>query len=81
MQVFPIYSKSSLPFLFPPCYSIDFVRKSPMFYLQDKALKQIAEELNISINTIKSQKQRAVQLLKNRTTYITIMIVFYSFYL
>jgi RNA polymerase sigma-70 factor (family 1) len=37
-----------------------------MFYFQDKAIKEIAEELGISVNTVKSQKQRAIQLLKER---------------
>lgn len=35
-----------------------------MFYIQKKAVKEIANELSISVNTVKSQKQRALQLLK-----------------
>ena len=38
-----------------------------MFYFQDKAIREIAEELGISVNTVKSQKQRAIQLLKERS--------------
>lgn len=53
-----------------------------MFYLQDKALKEIAEELGISINTVKSQKQRAVQLLKeNRSLLPTFLLFVCSFLL
>jgi RNA polymerase sigma-70 factor (family 1) len=49
-----------------------------MFYLQDKALKEIAEELNISINTVKSQKQRAVQLLKERIPFFLLVILIFN---
>ena len=51
-----------------------------MFYLQDKALKEIAEELNISINTVKSQKQRAVQLLKDKAIHFILAIIILSFH-
>jgi len=35
-----------------------------MFYFKKKAIKGIAKELSISVNTVKSQKLRALQLLK-----------------
>ncbi|TZF81121.1 RNA polymerase sigma-70 factor [Pedobacter sp. BS3] len=41
-------------------------RISKMGYLDGMKNKEIAEELGISINTVKSQKQRAIQLLKLR---------------
>ena len=34
-----------------------------MFYFEDKSLRQIARELGISINTVKTQKQRALYIL------------------
>ena len=52
-----------------------------MFYLQDKALKEIAEELGISINTVKSQKQRAVQLLKENRSLLPTFLLFASSFL
>jgi RNA polymerase sigma-70 factor (ECF subfamily) len=36
-----------------------------MFYFEGKSVKQIAKELSISTNTVKSQKQRALQLLRD----------------
>ena len=35
------------------------------FYFERKSVKQIASELSISTNTVKSQKQRALQLLRD----------------
>jgi RNA polymerase sigma-70 factor (family 1) len=35
-----------------------------LFYFQKKSIKEIALELGISVNTVKTQKQRAIQLLK-----------------
>lgn len=35
-----------------------------MFYFQNKAIKEIAKELGISVNTVKTQKLRAIQTLK-----------------
>ena len=35
-----------------------------MFYLEKRPVKEIARVLSISVNTVKSQKQRALQLLK-----------------
>ena len=35
-----------------------------MFYIEKKAVKEIAKELSISVNTVKSQKLRALQLLR-----------------
>ena len=52
-----------------------------MFYLQDKALKEIAEELGISVNTVKSQKQRAIQLLKeNRSLLPNLLVLLLPFF-
>jgi RNA polymerase sigma-70 factor (ECF subfamily) len=47
-----------------------------MFYFQDKPIKEIAEELGISVNTVKSQKQRAIQLLKERQALISFVTTF-----
>lgn len=35
-----------------------------MFYIEKKAVKEIAKELSISVNTVKSRKLRALQLLR-----------------
>jgi RNA polymerase sigma-70 factor (ECF subfamily) len=35
-----------------------------MFYIERKPIKEIAKELSVSVNTVKSQKQRALQLLR-----------------
>ena len=37
-----------------------------MYYLEEKSLQEIAAELNLSLSTVKSQKGRAVELLKKR---------------
>lgn len=39
-----------------------------MAYLEGKKNQEIADSLGVSINTIKTQKQRAMHLLKNRLT-------------
>jgi RNA polymerase sigma-70 factor (ECF subfamily) len=46
-----------------------------MFYLEDKPVKEIAKELGISVNTVKSQKQRAVQLLKEKQAALFLSII------
>ncbi|MBE9461241.1 RNA polymerase sigma-70 factor [Dyadobacter subterraneus] len=60
-----VYSKihhaiESLP---PACQQI-----ARMSYLDDKKNNEIAEELGISVNTVKTQKQRAMQLLRPQFT-------------
>ena len=37
-----------------------------MFYLEGKKLQEIAHELNLSISTVKSQKGRALEIIKRR---------------
>jgi len=53
-----------------------------MFYLEEKTLKEIASELSISENTVKSQKARALQLLKGywaeQDTLILLALLFIS---
>ena len=49
-----------------------------MFYYQNKAIKQIAKELGISVNTVKTQKQRAIQILREYQSSLHIFII-YSF--
>jgi len=46
-----------------------------MFYFQKKAIKEIATELNISVNTVKTQKLRAIQTLKKyqSSLYLTVL--------
>ncbi|WP_159470540.1 RNA polymerase sigma-70 factor [Dyadobacter sp. 3J3] len=56
-----VYSKihQALKDLPPACQQI-----ARMSYLDDKKNHEIAEELGISVNTVKTQKQRAMQLLR-----------------
>lgn len=52
-----------------------------MFYFQDKAIKEIAAELNISVNTVKTQKKRAIQLLRqSRAALLLEMILLFLFF-
>lgn len=37
-----------------------------MFYFEDKAIKEIALELGVSVNTVKTQKLRAIKLLREK---------------
>ncbi len=37
-----------------------------LIYLEEMKYEEVAQELNLSINTIKSQRQRAIRLLKDR---------------
>ena len=50
-----------------------------LFYLEGKSIKEIAQELNVSVNTIKTQKARALQLLKEKLPYITILFLVFQF--
>lgn len=47
-----------------------------LFYLEDKSIKEIATELNLSVNTIKTQKRRAMELLKQRLPYLPLLFLF-----
>jgi RNA polymerase sigma-70 factor (family 1) len=58
-------------------------RISCMSYLEGMKNKEIAEELGISINTVKTQKQRALQLLRLRLspqTFLILVFIFPDFY-
>jgi len=46
-----------------------------MFYFQDKAMKEIAEELGISVNTVKTHKQRALQILKDNSSSLYFLAI------
>lgn len=46
-----------------------------LFYLQNKPVKEIAKELSISVNTVKSQKQRALQLLRAYCTEEKLLVI------
>ena len=45
-----------------------------MFYFEDKSYQEIAEELDISIHTVKNQKIRAVKLLRKQFPYIALFL-------
>lgn len=47
-----------------------------MFYFQNKAIKEIAKELGISVNTVKTQKLRAIQTLKEYQGSLYLLIVY-----
>ena len=47
-----------------------------MFYFQKKAIKEIAQELGISVNTVKTQKLRAIQMLKDYRGSLYFFIVY-----
>jgi RNA polymerase sigma-70 factor (ECF subfamily) len=47
-----------------------------LFYFHDKAIKEIAEELGISVNTVKTQKQRAVQMLRENSASLSMLLCF-----
>jgi len=51
-----------------------------MFYFQKKAIKQIAAELNISVNTVKTQKLRALQSLKEQQGVLYLLVLFSLFF-
>jgi RNA polymerase sigma-70 factor (family 1) len=62
---------SALTHLPPRCRQI-----FELFYFHDKAIKEIAEELGISVNTVKTQKQRAVQMLRENSASLSLLIFF-----
>jgi RNA polymerase sigma-70 factor (family 1) len=45
-----------------------------MFYFENKSYQEIAEELDISIHTVKNQKIRAIKLLRKQFPYITLFL-------
>lgn len=47
-----------------------------MFYFENKSYQEIAEELDISIHTVKNQKIRAVKLLRKQFPYIVLFLHF-----
>ena len=46
-----------------------------LFYLEDKSLKEIAEELQVSVSTVKSQKARALELLRRKLPHLVLALV------
>jgi RNA polymerase sigma-70 factor (family 1) len=52
-----------------------------MFYFHDKPIKEIAQELGISVNTVKTQKQRAIQFLRDNNTSLTFLIILAPYFL
>lgn len=52
-----------------------------MFYFHDKSIKAIAEELKISTNTVKSQKKRALELLREKQSLLVSLVIFCSLFL
>ena len=49
-----------------------------MFYLQGKQLNEIASELGLSLSTVKSQKGRALELLRKRLPELCLLWLVYS---
>jgi RNA polymerase sigma-70 factor (ECF subfamily) len=45
-----------------------------LFYFHDKPIKEIAEELGISVNTVKTQKQRAIQMLRENSASLSMLL-------
>jgi RNA polymerase sigma-70 factor (ECF subfamily) len=62
---------SALTHLPPRCRQI-----FELFYFHDKAIKEIAEELGISVNTVKTQKQRAIQMLRENSASLSMLLFF-----
>jgi RNA polymerase sigma-70 factor (family 1) len=62
---------SALNHLPPRCRQI-----FELFYFHDKAIKEIAEELGISVNTVKTQKQRALQMLRENSASLSMLLFF-----
>ena len=52
-----------------------------MFYFQKKAIKEIATELGVSVNTVKTQKLRALQFLKEHQSALCFFIVYCLFFI
>ncbi|MBA3284391.1 MAG: RNA polymerase sigma-70 factor [Nitrosopumilus sp.] len=49
-----------------------------MMYIEGKNYKEIASELNLSINTIRNHRSRAIMLLKKRLLHLLIFVCFFS---
>jgi RNA polymerase sigma-70 factor (family 1) len=47
-----------------------------LFYLQNKSIKEIADSLDISVNTVKTQKLRAIQFVKQHSTDLTLLLLY-----
>lgn len=52
-----------------------------LFYFHDKGHKEIAREMGISVNTVKTQKQRALQTLKELLGFIGLFIHYALFFI
>lgn len=48
-----------------------------MLYVQGKEIKEIARELNLPLSTVKSQKQRALELLRQQLPHLGYLLVFF----
>lgn len=46
-----------------------------MFYLEGKELSEIATELNVSVKTVKNQKTRALEILREKLAYLSILFL------
>ena len=47
-----------------------------LFYFQNKSIKEIAEDLRISVNTVKTQKLRALQFLKQHSSSLALLFLY-----
>lgn len=47
-----------------------------MFYLQGKSCQQIAEELQVSIHTVRNQRLRALELLRQNVLTLVLLLLF-----
>lgn len=50
-----------------------------MLFIEGKEYQQIADELNLSVDTIRSQKARAIMLIKQRLAMSLLLVVFSGF--
>lgn len=50
-----------------------------MLFIEGKEYKQIADELNLSVDTIRSQKARAIMLIRQRLAMSLLLVVFAGF--
>ena len=48
-----------------------------MLYVEGKEIKEIALELNLPLSTVKSQKQRALELLKKQLPHLGFLLIFH----
>ena len=47
-----------------------------LIYIEGKSMNEIARELKISISTVKSQRARAIQILRKQSPYIMALLFF-----